>query len=423
MVALCAWAFPVPALADSAKTNEKRDLPVVVTHLIQEDSDGIWYDEADFAQGQDIPFCVVSTLPDNIATRGACPYWQVVRTDAAFEMQDGSIRVELNHADGTSRDVTSRLQVDFSQGVITAGAADINSAVPGLKPDDTFTLYYTMRFADTYRYGFGSGNSNYAYLRYDGDSSASDEAAAGQPQLRTASFGLPFLGVQKAYAAEPGPDPALESSPEVKVTAYTYCIDLVKRAEGYDKLLAGASFCVRDADGLWYVRGESWAGGQGDATVFTTDADGHVLVKGLDADAYDLVEVEAPRHYLPLRPVDVLIESDVAGQHDSMRVTSRTATVQKASAADGTVSVAIDDPIDPEDPDEELVSPGGGPGGKGGGAGSGGADGSDSPDQGLNGLLAKMGDSLPVVALAVLAVLAAVLAATAYRRRSRNNVY
>lgn len=99
-------------------------------------------------------------------------------------------------------------------------------------------------------------------------------------------------------------DVVTESSTEKEV--YTGGYRFIKTDVSTNKPLAGAEFVVRDAatEGQ-YLKIDadskiSWVGTYGEATKFTTEADGIVDIKGLTYDTYYLEETIAPDDYVKL---------------------------------------------------------------------------------------------------------------------------
>ncbi|MBS4456267.1 SpaH/EbpB family LPXTG-anchored major pilin [Tuanshanicoccus lijuaniae] len=73
----------------------------------------------------------------------------------------------------------------------------------------------------------------------------------------------------------------------------------IKKVDEQDKPLIGAKFVVSGEKG--YLKetneGHTWVSEQENATVYTTEEDGQVVVSGLKAGKYKITEIEAPKGY------------------------------------------------------------------------------------------------------------------------------
>ncbi len=124
------------------------------------------------------------------------------------------------------------------------------------------------------------------------------DAPLGANCNRGATKGNPnevYLRYPRSPLADQSGDTGFTRTPSDDACAYTWELSLIKRSSVGDKPLAGAKLRIVDdrgriltADGMWSTNA--------DACV-TTGEDGHVELSGIDAGAYTVEEVEAPKGY------------------------------------------------------------------------------------------------------------------------------
>ena len=105
---------------------------------------------------------------------------------------------------------------------------------------------------------------------------------------------------------------------------YTYGIDVLKQFSDNGGNLRNVKFRLHNdtddvfvvaeqKDGVYYAKG--FAAKKADATTFVPNAQGHIVVKGLDDDAYSLTEIATDKGYVLLREaVKIVIKTAESGQ-------------------------------------------------------------------------------------------------------------
>ena len=105
---------------------------------------------------------------------------------------------------------------------------------------------------------------------------------------------------------------------------YTYGIDVLKRFSDNGGNLRNVKFRLHNdtddvfviaeqKDGVYYAKG--FAAKKADATTFVPNAQGHIVVKGLEDDAYSLTEIATDKGYVLLREaVKIVIKTAESGQ-------------------------------------------------------------------------------------------------------------
>ena len=105
---------------------------------------------------------------------------------------------------------------------------------------------------------------------------------------------------------------------------YTYGIDVLKQFSDNGGNLRNVKFRLHNdtddvfvvaeqKDGVYYAKG--FAAKKADATTFVPNAQGHIVVKGLEDDAYSLTEIATDKGYVLLREaVKIVIKTAESGQ-------------------------------------------------------------------------------------------------------------
>ena len=136
---------------------------------------------------------------------------------------------------------------------------------------------------------------------------------------------------------------------------YTYGVDVLKRFSDNGGNLRNVKFRLHNdtddvfviadlKDGVYYTKG--FAAKKADATTFVPDSSGHIVVKGLEDDAYSLTEIATNKGYVLLRDaVKIIIKTAENGQCEkcSAKLLTASATVngKDASMTDGNAIVPL----------------------------------------------------------------------------------
>ena len=118
---------------------------------------------------------------------------------------------------------------------------------------------------------------------------------------------------------------------------YTYGIDVLKQFSDNGGNLRNVKFRLHNdtddvfvvaeqKDGVYYAKG--FAAKKADATTFVPNAQGHIVVKGLEDDAYSLTEIATDKGYVLLREaVKIVIKTAESGQCEKCGAKLLTASV------------------------------------------------------------------------------------------------
>ena len=166
-------------------------------------------------------------------------------------------------------DITAQCGVSVDGKTFTVRTGDLIAALGGA---DAFTAgarvvaVYNAPLGANCNRGATKGNPNEIYLRYP-----------------------------RSPLADQSGDAGFTRTPSDDACAYTWGLSLIKRSSSDDKPLAGAKLRIIDDHGRILTTDGSWST-DADACV-TTGADGHVELSGVDAGAYTVEEVAAPKGY------------------------------------------------------------------------------------------------------------------------------
>ena len=136
---------------------------------------------------------------------------------------------------------------------------------------------------------------------------------------------------------------------------YTYGIDVLKQFSDNGGNLRNVKFRLHNdtddvfviadlKDGVYYTKG--FAAKKADATTFVPDSSGHIVVKGLEDDAYSLTEIATNKGYVLLRDaVKIIIKTAENGQCEKcgakLLTASATVNGKDASMTDGNAIVPL----------------------------------------------------------------------------------
>ena len=136
---------------------------------------------------------------------------------------------------------------------------------------------------------------------------------------------------------------------------YTYGVDVLKRFSDNGGNLRNVKFRLHNdtddvfviadlKDGVYYAKG--FAAKKADATTFVPNSSGHIVVKGLEDDAYSLTEITTDKGYVLLKDaVKIVIKTAENGQCEQcgakLLTASSTVNGKDASMTDGNAIVPL----------------------------------------------------------------------------------
>lgn len=290
---------------DPVFVTEKTSIPTVTKKVRDDKSTSVWADKADSQMGQDVQYQLTGTVADNIATFGTYYYEFHDKLSAGLTAKPGSVKVMVYEndsdthgteivlpTDSVAYDQTvgkNLLTIKFSN-LKTVTAKDSNTPVE-ITASSKVVVTYTARLDPSKAVTVGGeGNSN---------------------------------SVKLIYSNNPMGDGKGESVPDT-VRDYTYALQLVKEDfDDHSKKLEGVEFTIKatgadelasGVEGTQFVQGDGSLGV--DAHRFTTDSNGVISVKGLDAGTYTVEEVKTPGGYNTLPKFTFTIKADGLGKKE-----------------------------------------------------------------------------------------------------------
>lgn len=290
---------------------QKRDEPTV-NKYIKEDSTNTYGKTADYSMDEEIPFRIVGTLPD-AADYARYTTYQYTFTDTLTRMNyvANSLHVYVYRGYTNANTLGTKvgeLKLDDANVSVTASGTNVTVGFTDLKAvkyaedgitngvvaGDVVVVEYTAKFtADAVERQYG--NPNEVKLTYSNNPNLD---SSGNPITTTSD-------TPKDYAY-----------------AFTYTLDATKVDSTTNAALGGAGFKIYykdNSDTAHYAvitdgKVTDWETNIDDATQITTEANGQILVKGLDAGKYYLKETTTPDNYSPIADVEFTISATISSK-------------------------------------------------------------------------------------------------------------
>ena len=287
-----AGTAPIMALVggSAVTVKPKAATPKVQKHVL-EDGTAAWQKAADATVADDLYWRLSATVPAGLTAYDTYTVRFVDTMSAGLEPSkvaasmhvyvaagaDGGFDAVSTGKDGRTgtepakgwTDITAQCGVSVDGKTFTVRTGDLIAALGGA---DAFTAgarvvaVYNAPLGANCNRGATKGNPNEVYLRYP-----------------------------RSPLADQSGDAGFTRTPSDDACAYTWGLSLIKRSSSDDKPLAGAKLRIIDDRGRILTTDGSWST-DADACV-TTGADGHVELSGVDAGAYTVEEVAAPKGY------------------------------------------------------------------------------------------------------------------------------
>ena len=265
--------------SDILTIREKSDLPTVKKEIGEVEFDGtIAYRKvADSGLGKRIPYRIIGTLPSNYNAfeTYTLHFWDQFEKGLAID--PGSLEVTIQDAEGTVlKDVMDDAEeIWFSDTELYVGFENLKEIYPSYRKGDVLVVEYDVFLKKGFSVG-ADPNRNEVWIEY--------------------TRSPIFEGLGKSM-----PDECL---------LYSWELEFCKQAADSGKKLAGAGFTIQDEDG-WYLSPYGMmTDDEEDAYVWESDADGKILISGVDSGAYTVTEVQTPEGYLPIEDFLVSVEAE-----------------------------------------------------------------------------------------------------------------
>lgn len=282
---------------------EKTSIPTV-TKKVKNDGGSDWADKADSQMGQDVKYQLTGTVADNIATFGTYYYEFHDELSAGLTADVNTIVVTIDGAtvEAANNYILNVKDTKDQSGavtgqVLTVSFGDLKAAARSVNK----TLTKDSHVVVTYKAKLDPKKAKNVKVGGDGN----------------------LNSVRLIYSNNPMSDGRGESVPDT-VRDYTYALQLVKEDfDDHSKKLENVEFTIKatgadelasGVEGTQFVQGDGSLGD--DAHRFTTDSNGVISVKGLDAGTYTVEEVKTPSGYNTVPKFTFTIKADGLGKKE-----------------------------------------------------------------------------------------------------------
>ena len=316
---------------------EKTSIPTVTKKVKDDNPNSNWADKADSQMGQNVNYQLTGTVADNVASFSAYKYEFHDELSAGLTVDENSIKVYA----GTDRDTAREI------------AAENNYTTDVTANETTGKSSLTVKFADLKTVVTDLSAQTRIYVEYaarlDPEKGA-NVVVGGNGNENT---------VKLVYSNNPMAEGTGTSVPDT-VRDYTYALKLVKvDSAATTKKLEGVKFTIQATTPDDTSSKDKYVlekGNLGDtAYEFTTNGEGEISVKGLDAGTYTVHEVEGSNPgYNTLKDFTFTIKAEgldklegetLTGNADQntlkVTATSDNSTMVTPSADGGTVTLTV----------------------------------------------------------------------------------
>ncbi len=321
----------------SVTVTEKTSIPTVTKKVKDDNPNSNWADKADSQMGQNVNYQLTGTVADNVASFSAYKYEFHDELSAGLTVDENSIKVYA----GTDRDTAREI------------AAENNYTADVTANETTGKSSLTVKFTDLKTVVTDLSAQTRIYVEYaarlDPEKGA-NVVVGGNGNENT---------VKLVYSNNPMAEGTGTSVPDT-VRDYTYALKLVKvDSAETTKKLEGVKFTIQATTPDDTSSKDKYVlekGNLGDtAYEFTTNGEGEISVKGLDAGTYTVHEVEGSNPgYNTLKDFTFTIKAEgldklegetLTGNADQntlkVTATSDNSTMVTPSADGGTVTLIV----------------------------------------------------------------------------------
>ena len=292
----------------SVTVTEKTSIPTVTKKVKDNKSNSNWADKADSQMGQNVNYQLTGTVADNVASFSAYKYEFYDELSAGLTADEGSIKVYA----GTDRDTATAIAADNNytadvtadattgKSTLTVKFTDLKTAVADLSAQTKIYVEYTAKLdpkKDANIVVGGNGNENTVKLVYSNNPMAEGTGTSVSDTVRD----------------------------------YTYALKLIKEDSAKETIkLEGVRFSIQatepddsNSKGLYVQEDGSLGSNEHE---FTTDKNGEINVKGLDAGTYTVKETHALDVYNTLPKFTLTISASDLNQDEGNNTLTVSAT-------------------------------------------------------------------------------------------------
>ena len=321
----------------SVTVTEKTSIPTVTKKVKDNKPNSNWADKADSQMGQNVNYQLTGTVADNVASFSAYKYEFHDELSAGLTVDENSIKVYAGTDRDTAREIaaennyTADVTVNETTGKssLTVKFTDLKTAVTDLSAQTRIYVEYAARLDPEKGANVvvgGNGNENTVKLVYSNNPMAEGTGTSVPDTVRDYTYALKLVKVDSA-----------ETTKKLEGVKFTIRATTPDDTSSKDK----------------YVLEK---GNLGDtAYEFTTNGEGEISVKGLDAGTYTVHEVEGSNPgYNTLKDFTFTIKAEgldklegetLTGNADQntlkVTATSDNSTMVTPSADGGTVTLTV----------------------------------------------------------------------------------
>lgn len=313
----------------SVTVTEKTSIPTVTKKVKDDKSNSNWADKADSQMGQNVNYQLTGTVADNVASFSAYKYEFYDELSAGLTADEGSIKVyagtDRNTATAIAADnnYTADVTADATTGksTLTVKFTDLKTAVADLSAQTKIYVEYTAKLdpkKDANIVVGGNGNENTVKLVYSNNPMAEGTGTSVSDTVRD----------------------------------YTYALKLIKEDSAKETIkLEGVGFSIQATDpddsnskGLYVQEDGSLGSNEHE---FTTDKNGEINVKGLDAGTYTVKETHALDDYNTLPKFTFTISASGLNQDEGNNALAVSVTKSESNLVldptvnEGTVTLTV----------------------------------------------------------------------------------
>lgn len=298
-------------------------IPTITKEIQEDDETGTWGDEADHTLNQAVNYRLIGTIAENVDAFATYEYNFKDSWDATkLALHADSVKVVVKTADtineadgstvpGTEINITDAVRAGIktdTNGELQVNIADLKAVYPALVATDQVIVTYTAEQCGT---------------------TASPEGIINTAKLEYAN--------NPVFASK-------GTTPEVSVKDYSYALKIHKVDNSTNESLEGVEFSIKNTAGKYLALVDDEVVEQDEAYAWVTDADGRIVVDGVDADTYTVAETKALDSYDKI-DADILVSFDATDRDAVVNGLQSTTDLVKAddeaTAANGVNQIVV----------------------------------------------------------------------------------
>ena len=313
----------------AVEVTEKTGIPTVMKKIRDDKPDSTWKDKADSQMDQPVQYQLTGTVAHNVATFDTYYYEFQDKLSAGLTANLDTVEVKIDNV---------TVSKNTAVGTVTGYDAAIDNAT------NTLTVKFVDLKAAAAHAGATFNENSKVVVTY---TAKLDPAKKQQVVIGGAGN---ENSVKLIYSNNPMSDGKGESVPDT-VRDYTYALKLVKEDSVSETTkLSGVKFTIQatgadEGAGTKFVQEDGSLGTN--LWEFTTDSNGEINVKGLDAGTYTVEETHALDEYNTLPKFTFTITADGLGKDEGDNTLTVTTTkdgsdlVMDPSVDNGTVTLTV----------------------------------------------------------------------------------